>query len=94
MSDAPTLPTPIADWEATGLREAMTAGHVALWTWDPSRDRLRLTGPARALGLGPLGQECGSAALRALVHPQDVEIVDGFLRRRSVSGANVTLLPR
>jgi c-di-GMP-specific phosphodiesterase len=88
VSDAPTLPPTVADWEAAGLKEAMAAGHVALWTWDPARDRLRLTGPARALGLGPLGPECGSAALRALVHPQDVEIVDGFLRRRE-PGAEV-----
>ena len=27
---------------------------MALWTWTPSQDRLRLTGATRSLGLGPL----------------------------------------
>jgi c-di-GMP-specific phosphodiesterase len=90
MTDAPVAPTAARfDWDAAGLLEAMGAGHVALWTWEPERDRLRVTGPGRTLGLGPLGSECNAAALRALVHPQDAELVDAFLRVRP-PGADVS----
>jgi c-di-GMP-specific phosphodiesterase len=50
--------------------------------WDPERDSLRLTGPARGLGLGPLVPDCSSAALRALAAPQDRALVEAFLQPR------------
>src|SRR5690606_28006687 len=58
-------------WDATTTLEALGAADVALWFWEPERDRLRLTGASRALGLGPLAPECSSAAVRALALPQD-----------------------
>ena len=58
-------------WDATTMLEALGAADVALWFWDPEKDKLRLTGASRALGLGPLAPDCSSAALRALVLPQD-----------------------
>src|SRR4051812_43536030 len=48
--------------------------------WDPDRDSMRLTGPARGLGLGPLVPECSSAALLALSAPQDRALVEAFLQ--------------
>ena len=41
-------------WDATTVLEALGAADVALWVWEPERDRLRLNGATRALGLGPL----------------------------------------
>jgi c-di-GMP-specific phosphodiesterase len=76
-------------WDAAELLEAMGAGHIALWSWEPGRDRLRISGAVRRLGLGPLGHECGAAALRALAHAQDTEIVDGFLQVRA-AGVDVS----
>ncbi len=58
-------------WDATSTLEALGAADVVLWHWEPERDRLRLTGASRALGLGPLAPECSSAAIRALALPQD-----------------------
>ena len=40
-------------WDATATLEALGAADVALWVWEPDRDRLRFTGSTRALGLGP-----------------------------------------
>ena len=67
-------------WDVTAALEALGAADVVLWTWEPERDRLRMIGAARALGLGPLAPECSSAALLALALPQDREIVQEFLR--------------
>ncbi|MFN3523882.1 MAG: putative bifunctional diguanylate cyclase/phosphodiesterase [Phenylobacterium sp.] len=67
-------------WDATSTLEALGAADVALWFWEPERDRLLLTGASRALGLGPLAPECSSAALRALVLPQDRAFADDILR--------------
>ncbi|HEY8574181.1 bifunctional diguanylate cyclase/phosphodiesterase [Phenylobacterium sp.] len=67
-------------WDATGTLEALGAADVALWMWEPDRDRLRLTGATRALGLGPLAPDCSSAALRALSLPQDRAVADDLLR--------------
>lgn len=67
-------------WDATATLEALGAADVALWFWEPERDRLLLTGASRALGLGPLAPECSSAALRALVLPQDRAFADDILR--------------
>jgi c-di-GMP-specific phosphodiesterase len=53
---------------------------VALWFWEPERDRLRLNGASRALGLGPLAPECSSTALRALALPQDRALAEDILR--------------
>jgi c-di-GMP-specific phosphodiesterase len=50
--------------------------------WDPERDSMRLTGPARSLGLGPLAPECSTAALLALAAPQDRMLVETFLQPR------------
>jgi c-di-GMP-specific phosphodiesterase len=67
-------------WDVTAALEALGAADAALWTWEPERDRMRLMGAARALGLGPLAPECSSAALLALVLPQDREALQEFLQ--------------
>jgi c-di-GMP-specific phosphodiesterase len=67
-------------WDATAIFEALGAADVVLWTWEPERDRIRVTGAARALGLGPLAPECSSAAMLALALPQDRAQVEEFLR--------------
>ena len=67
-------------WDATATLEALGAADVVLWVWEPGRDRMRLTGATRALGLGPLAPDCSSAALRALVLPQDRAYADEILR--------------
>jgi c-di-GMP-specific phosphodiesterase len=67
-------------WDATATLEALGAADVALWVWEPERDRLRLTGATRALGLGPLAPDCSSAALRALALPQDRAFAEDILR--------------
>src|ERR1700753_3557647 len=67
-------------WDATGALESLGAAGVVLWMWDPERDSLRLTGPARGLGLGPLAPECSNAALLALALPQDRLLVEELLR--------------
>ncbi|MBP7815492.1 MAG: bifunctional diguanylate cyclase/phosphodiesterase [Phenylobacterium sp.] len=67
-------------WDATTTLEALGAADVALWLWEPERDRLRITGASRALGLGPLAPECSSAAMRALAMPQDRALAEEVLR--------------
>ncbi|HZC16589.1 MAG TPA: bifunctional diguanylate cyclase/phosphodiesterase [Caulobacteraceae bacterium] len=67
-------------WDATVTLEALGAADVALWSWDPNADRLRLTGAARRLGLSPLAPVCSSAAVRALVMPRDRALVEEILR--------------
>jgi c-di-GMP-specific phosphodiesterase len=67
-------------WDATVTLEALGAADVALWSWDPTADRLRLTGAARKLGLSPLAPECSSAAVRALAMPQDRALIEEILR--------------
>ena len=69
-------------WDATTVLEALGAADAALWLWEPERDRLRLNGASRALGLGPLAPEAQSAALRALVLPQDRAAAEDLLRVR------------
>jgi c-di-GMP-specific phosphodiesterase len=69
-------------WDATTTLEALGAAEVVLWLWEPEKDRLRLTGASRALGLGPLAPECSSAAMRALALPQDRALADDVLRPR------------
>ncbi|HYE45302.1 MAG TPA: bifunctional diguanylate cyclase/phosphodiesterase [Caulobacter sp.] len=69
-------------WDAALTLEALGAAGIALWTWSPSEDRLRFTGSSRTLGLGPLSPECSSAALRALVLPQDRVLADELLREQ------------
>jgi c-di-GMP-specific phosphodiesterase len=69
-------------WDATTVLEALGAADVALWLWEPDRDRLRLNGATRALGLGPLAPEASSSALRALVLPQDRAGAEDILRVR------------
>jgi c-di-GMP-specific phosphodiesterase len=67
-------------WDATATLEALGAADVVLWLWEPERDRLRLIGATRALGLGPLAPDCSSAALRALALPQDRACAEDILR--------------
>ena len=50
-------------WDATTVLEALGAADVALWVWEPERDRLRLSGASRALGLGPLAPEAAARIL-------------------------------
>ncbi|CAN5125124.1 bifunctional diguanylate cyclase/phosphodiesterase [soil metagenome] len=73
-------------WDATAVLEALGAAEVALWTWEPERDRLRVTGAARALGLGPLAPECSSAAVLALALPQDRALTEEMLRVQEPGG--------
>jgi c-di-GMP-specific phosphodiesterase len=73
-------------WDATATLEALGAAEVALWVWEPEKDRLRLTGSTRALGLGPLAPDCSSAALRALALPQDRAIAEDILRVQAPGG--------
>lgn len=77
-------------WDATTTLEALGAADVALWLWEPEKDRLRLTGASRALGLGPLAPDCSSAALRALALPQDRAFAEDILRIRE-PGAEVAV---
>ena len=67
-------------WDATATLEALGAADVVLWVWEPQIDRLRLTGAARSLGLGPLAPECSSTAMRALALPQDRALAEDVLR--------------
>ncbi|MDQ0466674.1 c-di-GMP-specific phosphodiesterase [Caulobacter ginsengisoli] len=67
-------------WDATATLEALGGAEVVLWTWEPELDRLRVYGPARSLGMGPLAPECSSAAFRALAQPQDRASADDLLR--------------
>jgi c-di-GMP-specific phosphodiesterase len=67
-------------WDATSALEALGAADVALWSWEPERDLLRIAGGSRALGLGPLKPDCSSAAFRALALPQDRALADDMLR--------------
>ncbi len=73
-------------WDVTGSLEALGAADAVLWSWDPERDRLRLFGAARALGLGPLAPECSSAAIMALALPQDRQIIEEFLTPQPPGG--------
>jgi len=73
-------------WDATATLEALGAAEVALWVWEPEKDRLRLTGSTRALGLGPLAPDCSSAALRALALPQDRATAEDILRVQPPGG--------
>ena len=67
-------------WDATAVFEALASADVVLWHWEPERDRMRVTGAARALGMGPLAPECSSAAILALCLPQDRALVEELLR--------------
>ena len=73
-------------WDATATLEALGAAEVALWVWEPGKDRLRLTGSTRPLGLGPLSPDCSSAAFRALALPQDRAIAEDILRVQPPGG--------
>src|SRR5947209_11041209 len=77
-------------WDATTTLEALGAADVALWVWEPEKDRIRLTGASRPLGLGPLAPDCSSAALRALALPQDRAFAEDLLRIRE-PGAEVSV---
>jgi len=77
-------------WDATTALEALGAADVTLWFWEPEKDRLRLTGASRALGLGPLAPDCSSAALRALALPQDRAYAEDILRVRE-PGAEISV---
>lgn len=74
------MPNDRWSWDATTTLEALGAADVALWLWEPEKDRLRLTGASRALGLGPLAPECSSAAMRALALPPDRALAEDILR--------------
>lgn len=80
-------------WDPTTALEALAAAEVALWTWAPDEDRLRLTGATRSLGLGPLAPECSAAAFVALALPQDRALAEQVLRRRE-EGEEVALRVR
>ncbi len=70
-------------WDATGTLESLGAAGAVLWMWDPERDSMRLVGPARSLGLGPLAPECSSAAMIALAVPQDRMLVEAMLQPKA-----------
>jgi c-di-GMP-specific phosphodiesterase len=67
-------------WDSATTLAALGGAEVALWIWEPDRDRLRLTGAVRPLGLGPLAPDCSSAAMRALALPQDRALAEDLLR--------------
>lgn len=73
-------------WDATATLEALGAAEVALWVWEPEKDRLRLTGATRPLGLGPLAPDCSSAAFRAMALPQDRALAEDILRVQPPGG--------
>jgi len=77
-------------WDPTTALEALAAADVALWTWTPSEDRLRVTGATRALGLGPLAPECTGAAFCALAMPQDRSLAEHLLKPQD-EGAEIAL---
>ena len=62
-------------WDVTAVLEALGAADAVLWSWEPEKDRLRVMGAARPLGLAPLAPECCSAALIALALPPDRDMV-------------------
>ena len=66
-------------WDATAALESMGAAGVVLWMWEPDRDSMRVTGPVRSLGMGPLAPECSTAALLALAAPQDRMLLEEML---------------
>lgn len=76
-------------WDATAVFEALASADVVLWHWEPERDRMRVTGAARALGMSPLSPECSSAAILALCVPQDRSLVEELLRNQE-PGVEVT----
>lgn len=67
-------------WDSATTLAALGGAEVALWIWEPDRDRLRLTGSVRPLGLAPLAPDCSSAAMRALALPQDRALAEDLLR--------------
>ena len=69
-------------WDAATTLAALGAGGAALWDWTPVADRLELAGASAELGLGPLAPACASAALRALVLPEDRHLADELLALR------------
>jgi len=77
-------------WDPTTALEALAAADVALWTWTPGQDRLRLTGATRTLGLGPLAPECTGAAFAALALPQDRALAEQILAQRE-EGAEIAV---
>ena len=66
-------------WDSATTLAALGGAEVALWIWEPDRDRLRLTGAVRPLGLAPLAPDCSSAAMRALALPQDRALAEDLL---------------
>ncbi|HEY9233888.1 MULTISPECIES: putative bifunctional diguanylate cyclase/phosphodiesterase [Phenylobacterium] len=84
------MPNDRWSWDQTTTLEALGAADVALWLWEPEKDRLSLTGATRALGLGPLAPECSSAAIRALALPPDRALAEDILRLRE-PGAEVAV---
>jgi len=85
LAEPPAPPRLLAgrDWDAAEVLETLGAADVVLWVWEPERDRIRFVGAARPLGLGPLGAECGSAALTALTQAQDTALLGDLLRTRA-----------
>ena len=81
------MPNDRWSWDATTTLEALGAADVVLWLWEPEKDRLRLTGASRALGLGPLAPECSSAALRALALPPDRALAEDIRNIKRVKDA-------
>lgn len=69
-------------WNVSEALAALGGGEAALWSWNPSEDRLLFTGAVRHLGLGALGPDCSSAAFRAFVLTQDRSHADELLQRR------------
>ena len=80
-------------WDAGAALEALGGAEAVLWSWEPERDSLRLTGAARALGLGPLAPECSGAAVLALTLPQDRTLAEELLRVQA-PGTEITVRMR
>lgn len=73
---------PGRSWDAAEVLESLGAADVALWLWEPQRDRMRIVGGVRQLGLGPLGPEFSAPAMTALASAQDTALVGDLLRVR------------
>lgn len=68
-------------WDPTSALEAMAAADVAMWSWSPAENLLRLFGGTFSMGLSPLGGECSSEAFFAMANPQDRILAASLLRQ-------------
>ena len=66
-------------WDLTAALQALGAAQVALWSWEPRKDSLRVSGAGRDLGLSGLAPDSTVSDLLALVMPKDQVLVEEML---------------